>query len=253
MSHFHRDSKGMFHFTLASLFIPAMSIILFSLLSCRVSVGREHDRQGYGPRPDHISRIEGTWFFKAFIHPGRLELYWTRDGWHGRILFDSSGQWEELTNIFFDSRTGEVQFRRGNGNQQYSGTLSGDRMEGTFFTPGLGTYPWNAWREAGPYGPGPRPAHISKIEGMWFFKAFVHPGRFELYWTRNGWHGRILFDSSGQWEELTDIFFDSHTGEVQFRRVNGNQQYSGTLSGDRMEGTFFTPGIGTYPWNAWRQ
>jgi len=45
-----------------------------------------------------------------------------------------------ITNIEFpwhDPRTGQVQFARyGNPPQQYYGTLSGDRIEGTFGPPG---------------------------------------------------------------------------------------------------------------------
>jgi hypothetical protein len=147
MTHFQRDSKGMFRFILSILFILAIPIVLYSLLSCRGRVeAEEHYHREHGPRPGHISRFEGPWFFKAYIHTGRLELYWTRNGWAGRILFDSRSQWEELTDISIDPRTGEVQFHRRFGNQQYSGTLSDHQIAGTFFTPGIGSFPWNAWR-----------------------------------------------------------------------------------------------------------
>ena len=247
-----RRSTGALRFILHGLFIPAIPVMLFFLLSGTISVAGESHRHEYRPRPAHIPRIEGTWFFKAYVHPGRFELYWTRDGWEGRIFFDSFGRWEDLTDVFFDFHTGEIRFRQVNSNQQYSGILSGDRIEGTFFTPGLGTYPWNAWREAGSYGREAKPARFSRIEGTWLLRAYVHPGRLEFYWTRNGWEGKIRFDSSGRWEELADVFFDFRTGEVQFRRINGDQQFSGTLSGDHIDGTFFTPGLGTYPWNASR-
>lgn len=147
VAHFQRDSKGMFRFILSILFILAVSSTLSSLLSCRVSVQGEPYHQGPGPRPAHISGIEGPWLFNAFNHTGRLEFYWTRNVWRGRILFDSSGQWEELTEIFIDPRTGQVQFHRIISNQQYSGTLSDNRIAGTFFTPGLGNFPWEAWRQ----------------------------------------------------------------------------------------------------------
>jgi hypothetical protein len=146
MIHFKRESKGMFRFILSILFILAIPIILFSLLSCRAGGAGEPYHQGPGPRPAHISRIEGPWFFKASIHTGRLEFYRTRNVWTGRILFDSRGQWEELTDIIIDLRTGQVQFHRIFGNQQYSGTLSDYQIAGTFFTPGIGSFPWSAWR-----------------------------------------------------------------------------------------------------------
>lgn len=147
MIHFQRDSKGTFRYILSTLFILALPVILFSLLSCRVGVGGERHRHRPEPRPAHISRIEGPWSLNAFNHTGRLEFYWTRNGWTGRIFFDSFRQWEELTDIFVDPRTGQVQFHRTFSNQQYRGTLSGNQIEGTFFTPGLGDYPWKAWRQ----------------------------------------------------------------------------------------------------------
>jgi hypothetical protein len=46
---------------------------------------------------------------------------------------------------------------------------------------------------------------------------------------------------------MRDIFLDSHTGQLQFN-VEG-QIYYGTLSGNRIAGTF----AGGFPWEAWRQ
>jgi hypothetical protein len=96
-------------------------------------------------------------------------------------------------------------------------------------------------------GPGPRPSHLSRLDGLWFFNANNFPGRLEFYWTRNVWAGRMVFDNIGRWIELTDIFLDSRTGQLQFTAEN--QIYSGTLSGNRIVGTF----AGGFPWEAWRQ
>jgi len=138
MIHFRRDSKVMFRFILSVLFILAVPTILSSLLSCY--------HQGPGPGPAHLSRLEGPWFFNANNFPGKLEFYWTGNVWTGRMFFDNLGQWEELTDIFIDPRTKQVQFRRPAGNQLYSGTLSGNRIVGTFGYGAVGSFPWEAWR-----------------------------------------------------------------------------------------------------------
>jgi hypothetical protein len=148
MIHFRRDSKGMFRFIFSILFILAIPIILSSLLSCRVSVEGDPHYQGSGPGPGpgpgHSSRIEGQWLFNANNFTGRLEFYWTRNVWTGRMWFDSSGRWLELTDIFLDPRSGQLQFTAVN--QQYFGTLSGNQIRGTFSQGGLGGLPWEAWR-----------------------------------------------------------------------------------------------------------
>lgn len=99
-----------------------------------------------------------------------------------------------------------------------------------------------------PYGPGP--AHLSRIEGLWFFNANNHTGRLEFYW-RGRWDGRIWFDVGGRWIEIRDVFLDSHTGQLQFNVED--QIYYGTLSGKRIVGTFGFVGAGGFPWEAWRQ
>jgi hypothetical protein len=139
--HFQRDSKGMFRFILSILFILAIPIILSSLLSCRVSVQGEP----YGSGPAHFSRMEGLWFFNANNQTGKLEFYGIRNGWAGRIWFDTGGRWIEMMDIFLDSHTGQLQFRVEN--QIFYGTLSGNRIVGTFGFGGAGGFPWEAWRQ----------------------------------------------------------------------------------------------------------
>jgi hypothetical protein len=39
---------------------------------------------------------------------------------------------------------------------------------------------------------------------------------------------------------------------LQFNRPHNNQQYSGTLSGNQILGTFSSGGFGNYPWEARR-
>jgi hypothetical protein len=98
----------------------------------------------------------------------------------------------------------------------------------------------------------PRPAHLSSIEGSWNMSINNASGRLKFYWTRKGWTGQIFFDQLARWEKLTDVFFDPHTGQVQFHRPIGNQLYFGILSGGRIEGTFGPGRIQDYPWAAWR-
>jgi hypothetical protein len=139
---FRRNLEGTFRFIFSILFILAIPIILSSLLSCRVSVQGEPYHQG--PGPAHLSRIEGPWLFNANNFTGRLEFYWTRNVWTGRLWFDSGGRWIELTDVFFDPHTEQLRFTAEN--QQYFGTLSGNQIRGTFSQGGFGGLPWEAWR-----------------------------------------------------------------------------------------------------------
>ena len=144
MIHFQRDSKGMFRFILSILFILAIPIILSSLFSCQVSLQGEPYHQG--PGPSHSSSLEGPWLFNANNFLGRLEFHWNGNVWTGRMFFDALGVWEELTEIFIDPRTGQLQFTRPAGGQVYSGTLSGKRITGWFGYGAVGSFPWEAQR-----------------------------------------------------------------------------------------------------------
>ncbi len=129
---FRRDSMAMFRWIFCVLLILAVSITL----SCRVP----------GGGPFYLSNIEGPWLFSANNFPGRLEFHWTGNVWTGRIFFNNLGHWEELTNILFDPHTGQLQFHRISVNQLYSGTLSGNRILGTFGYGAPGGFHWEAWR-----------------------------------------------------------------------------------------------------------
>jgi len=99
-------------------------------------------------------------------------------------------------------------------------------------------------------GPRPGPAHLSTLEGPWSINFNNYPGRLEFFWVRGAWAGRFWDTGHNQWEELRDIFFDPHTGQLQFK--HGYQQWSGTLSRNRIVGTFSIPGLGQYHWEGWR-
>jgi len=89
--------------------------------------------------------IRGLWYITANDVPGKLEFFWSRGGWTGRIQFDIHEAGEELVNIFFDPGTGQLQFTRRRNNQTYWGTLSGNQISGNFTEAG-GSYPWVARR-----------------------------------------------------------------------------------------------------------
>ena len=144
MISFQKDSKRMLRFLFCILFILAISFASSSLLSCRVTV--QGDPYPHEPGPTHLSRFEGVWSVTANYSTGNLEFHWTGREWVGRIWFPGVGAWEELANVFIDPRTGQVQFYRPLGGQQYSGTLSGNRIVGAFSSEGVGGFPWEAWR-----------------------------------------------------------------------------------------------------------
>jgi hypothetical protein len=119
---------------LLSIFsILAISAIMFSLSACVVATdrGSYYAQEPYS-RPGDLCRIQGLWFLSAANVPGKLEFYLAGNAWSGRIWFDAYQQWEALTDIFFDLRTGEIQFTRPGFNQRYIGTLSGNQLVGTF-------------------------------------------------------------------------------------------------------------------------
>jgi hypothetical protein len=136
--------------TVLSIFsILAISVVLFSIFSCVVTADRDpyHTQEPYS-RPGDLRRIQGLWYFTVAGTnvTGKLEFYWSGNAWAGRIWHDAFQQWETLTDIFFDSRTGELQFTRPNYGQRYIGTLSGNQLAGTFGYEGR-TYSWEARRQ----------------------------------------------------------------------------------------------------------
>jgi hypothetical protein len=133
--------------TVLSIFsILVISAVLFSPLACVVTADRGpyHTQEPYST-PGDIRRIQGLWFLTAANVTGKLEFYWAGNAWSGRIWFDAYQQWEALTDIFFDPRTGELQFTRPNYGQQYVGTLSRNQLVGTFAYEGR-NLPWDARR-----------------------------------------------------------------------------------------------------------
>ncbi|HUL21052.1 MAG TPA: hypothetical protein VLZ10_06335 [Thermodesulfobacteriota bacterium] len=224
------------------LMLGVFSIIL-PFTACVVTAERDHSY--HRELPSRTIDLQGIWFVSANDVPGTLEFSWTRNGWVGRIQFDREHPWEELVDIFFEDHTGKVQFVRPRYNQRYVGILSGNEISGTFIE-GAASYPWFARKETAPSR-----TDLRSFEGIWSITANGVPGRLEFSWTRNGWVGRIQFDREHPWEELVDIFFEDHTGKVQFVRPRYNQRYVGILSGNEISGTFIE-GAASYPWFAWR-
>jgi len=229
---------------LSHLFFLAI-ITFFSFQACVTVVGGGYPQEARRG-PPRYSEIEGPWYANVNNHPGKLEFYRVGGGWNGRIYLEESRQWEDLMEVSYDSRTGSIYFTRPNGNQRYSGTVSGNHITGTLSSP-YGTFPWEARREE--YRE--RGTDLSKIEGPWYVNVNNHPGRLEFYRAQSGIGGRIWLEESQQWEELTEISFDSYAGHLYFTRPNGNQRYSGNLSGDRIMGTLSSP-YGNFQWEARR-
>ncbi len=227
------------------LFFLALSTALLSVSACVVAgeQGPYHREPESRPpsKPGYSSSIDGPWSINVNNHPGRLDFHWSRDGWTGQIWLDESRRWEDLIDITFNPGPRHLEFTRPNGNQRYSGTLSGDQISGTLTSP-YGTFPWKARRAS------PRP---SKIDGLWSINVNNHPGRLEFRRSRNRWTGRISLDESRPWEDLIDIIFDPDPGHLKFTRPNGSQRYSGIVSGNEISGTLTSP-YGTFPWEARR-
>lgn len=238
--HSKKDCGRMFGSELRAL---ALSIILFLLTACVVAAGGDpyHHQDGTLTVADSRS-IEGIWSITANDVPGRLEFFWTGRGWGGRIKFDFREPGEELANVFFDHRTGQLQFIRPRYNQTYSGTFMGNQISGTFTEAG-GNFPWLARREA--------LRDLRDIRGLWHITANDVPGKLEFFPSRKGWSGQIQFDFHEPGEELVNIFFNHGTGQLQFFRPRYNQTYSGTLSGNQISGSFTEAGR-SFPWVARR-
>ncbi len=132
--------------TFSSTFsILAFSVMIFFLSACVVATAKEPYYNHEPPGARHLQRIQGLWFLNASNVTGKMEFYWDGNAWGGRVWFDVFRQWEPLTDIIFDPRTGELQFTRPNYGQRYVGALSGDRLAGTFVYEGR-TLPWEARR-----------------------------------------------------------------------------------------------------------
>lgn len=125
--------------------------MILSLSACVVTPERRPHPHGRGsepldtPRPVDLHRIQGVWLIKAIGFPGKLEFYWTGHRWAGRINFDPHRPWDELTDIFFDPQTGEIEFARPYNQQWYTGTLMGNLLVGALMEGGR-NYNWEARR-----------------------------------------------------------------------------------------------------------
>jgi len=196
------------------------------------------ERESGGP-----PRIDGQWQLYAGNATGRVEFSRGRRALEGRIWFDTYQRWEELEEVSFDPETGRVAFKRPGANEWYVGTASGRQISGSYTVTTI--YSWEGRRER-------RSASASQIDGLWAIHAGNATGRLELYWVRNTLAGRIWFDVYGRWEELTDLAFDRRVARIEFTRPHGrNERYSGTLSGDRISGSYSAEGP-TYSWEARR-
>ncbi len=234
------------------LLIPILTVIL-GLSGCMVSPeGRVYRREprpeprpepSQEPHPVRASEIEGLWFLNAGNATGRLEFFRVRGILTGRIWFDAYRRWEELTDLYIDSRTGHLHFTRPGAAEHYSGTLIRNQMTGEYRARGL-TYRWEARRET-------ESAALPRIDGLWTLYAGNASGRLEFSWVRRALTGRIWFDAYQRWEELVDLSFDPEAGHIAFYRPEANEWYRGTVSGSRISGTYTV--TLRYPWEGRRE
>jgi len=240
---FKKDSGRMLMF---AIFFLALSTTLLSLSACVVAGERgpyyREPRSEAGPRPVDLRRIEGQWFTNVDNNTGKLQFYRSGNMWGGRIWFDVWQQWEDLTDIYFDTRTGRLEFTRPGAHQRYSGTLSDNQILGTYLSEGK-SYSWEARRGTD---------DLRIVEGSWSINANNNPGTLEFYWTGSTWAGRIWFDVWQRWEDLTDIIFDPRTGYLGFTRPGAGQRFSGTLTRNQIVGTYVWE-RSTYSWEARRE
>lgn len=116
------------------------------------SAGRAQPGETWGPGEtrgaSQAKAAVTTWDFTANGYPGRLEITLQGGRASGRLLYDVTGRWENLTDVVYDPASGSLTFTRpwaGNPQfQQYAGKVSGGSVVGTFTdsnSPGQ-RFPW---------------------------------------------------------------------------------------------------------------
>ncbi|MHC9538583.1 MAG: zinc dependent phospholipase C family protein [Vulcanimicrobiota bacterium] len=80
---------------------------------------------------------------------------------------------------------------------------------------------------------------------IWSINANGHGGTIDFQ------KATVHFGSEGL-EKITDIVFDPGSGRVSFTRPDKKQRFTGTISGNRMQGTFTSDGS-SYQWEASRR
>ncbi len=179
-----------------------------------------------------------AWDINGNGYAGKLEITVRGGAVSGRIFYDVANRWENLTNVRYSGNS--ISFTRpwaGNPTfQQYTGTVQGSAISGTFTdnnTPGQ-RFNWRATRSGG-------------IDGTWSLDGNGYPGKLEIT-TRGGSFGaRIFYDIANRWETMTNVRLSGNS--ISFTRPwAGNptfQQYTGTVQGSTITGTFTdnnTPG-----------
>ncbi|MDR3675479.1 MAG: hypothetical protein P4N24_08315 [Acidobacteriota bacterium] len=192
---------------------------------------------------EHIS---GEWKINANNYNGKLQLSGDDGAYTGRAYIEGTNHWENLTNIRFEPRSRRIEFDRPEANQHYVGRLvRDDRMEGTF----AGNYTWWAERTGGGGREEGDNHERSAINGQWKINGNNYTGKMEFSGGDGQYSGRVFYDVTNRWENLTNIRFEPRSRRIEFDRPEYNQHYVGRLvRDDRMEGTF----AGNYTWFAER-
>ncbi len=169
---------------------------------------------------------QGKWWIDANNFKGELVL-----STHGGSVFNTP-----ITNVSFNDKTGQLRFFRPSSGQQYTGTVTGNQINGTFTQNGK-TFGWKAWRE-NPQVNAPK----GFPQGKWWIDANNRKG--ELYLTPGG---GTIFNNP-----ITGTTYDKNTRQITFTRPSSNQHYQGTVTGNEINGTFTQNGK-IYGWKAWRE
>ena len=93
--------------------------------------------------------------------------------------------------------------------------------------------------------------HGKSMAGTWTVNANSYGGKVEIAEQGGRLSGRLWLDAHGKWEELLEVRFDG--GKLVFTRpIPGyTQRYTGTRTGNRIDGTFTQQGSSTvYKWHA---
>ena len=191
--------------------------------------------------------VEGTWEVSFNNYKGKMELQRSGSGWGGRIWLDAHRTWEQLTNILFDAAAGRLQFTRpiAGATQRYSGTLSGDRLEGTFTQENYaGQFSWWAKRtQMPPTTPQPPQSHIISSGDMTSQVIFD-----DTFDTENNGRGMLNYTGFSKWtvkdgsvDLIGNGYHDSIPGRGLYVDLDGSTNKSGLFETRQI--FYLEPGI----------
>ena len=128
-----------------SLLVNAVISIMCNSTTQRTSI----TQTSYTKPSNTNTSIVGNWYFyQCDKYSANLEIRGSGGNLTGRINFHILGQWEPITNIRYNSSTGQISFFRSKYPQTHTGKLVGNKMSGTLNRddkkPGSGICNWTA-------------------------------------------------------------------------------------------------------------